>query len=380
MGLSAYVVVIIVLTTAGCIGNDVVAGNSGTESVVTITDSFGRSVTIPENISRIVCSGSSSLRYVVYLDAEDLLTAASGADQTNSTSTHDTRPYTIANPQFADLPNIGSSDSNINLEQIMVVNPQVIVMVGSLAEDDASGTAAKADSMQTRTGIPVVAVASGSILTEEGREEMYSSFLLMGDVLDRKSQAEELIAYIQATLADLEERTGDIPESEQKTAYVGGVSYSGPHGITSTRPLYPPFEWTHVKNVAGGYDLQYVECSKESLLYADPEYIFIDAGTLNLVDEVNAFHAIKNPVFSSLKAVENEDVYGIMPYAHGGMNTETVFVDAYYVGKIVYPERFADIDPKDKGDEIYTMFVGKPVFDQLNANCNNLGFEKVALK
>jgi iron complex transport system substrate-binding protein len=54
-------------------------------------------------------------------------------------------------------------------------------------------------------------------------------------------------------------------------------------------------------------------------------------------------------------------------------------VDAYFVGKTVYPERFEDIDPRIKADEIYTMFVGKPVFDQLNANCNNLGFEKVPL-
>ncbi|MGI6502793.1 MAG: hypothetical protein ACOX0O_02405 [Candidatus Methanoculleus thermohydrogenotrophicum] len=45
----------------------------------------------------------------------------------------------------------------------------------------------------------------------------------------------------------------------------------------------------------------------------------------------------------------------------------------------MYSDRFEDIDPV-KADEIYTMFVGKPVFEQLNANCNNPGFEKVPLK
>lgn len=375
----AFAVAIVLLATAGCTESGVIANNTGTEPVVTITDSFGRSVTIPPEINRIVCSGSSCLRYVVYLDAEDLLAAANGADQTNSSSTHDTRPYTIANPQFADLPTIGSSDSNVNLEQIMVVNPQVILMLGSLTENDVSGTAAKADSMQTRTNIPVIAVASGSFVTDEGRDELYSSFRFMGEVLDREARAEELIAYIRASLADLEERTGDIPESEQKTAYIGGLSHSGPHGITSTQPSYPPFKWVHVKNIAGEYDLRYVDYSKESLLYADPEYIFIDAGTLNLVDDIGAFDAIKSPIFSDLQAVKNGDVYSIMPYNHGGTNLETVLADAYYVGKIVYPERFADIDPKEKADEIYTMFVGEPIFDQLNANCNNLGFEKVPL-
>ena len=29
--------------------------------------------------------------------------------------------------------------------------------------------------------------------------------------------------------------------------------------------------------------------------------------------------------------------------------------------------------------EIYTMFAGKPIFDRLNANCNNLEFKKIPL-
>jgi len=373
----AYFILFLLLVTPGCTGGSASEIDTGTGDSVTITDGFGRSVAVPPEINKIICSGSSCLRYIVYLDAEDMLAAANMGAQTNSSSTHDTRPYTIANPQFAGLPTVGSSDSSENLEQIMVIDPQVVFMLGSTPGDESSGTAAKADTMQAKTGIPVVSAVTGSIKTEEDRVQMYSTFRFLGEVLDRESRAEELIAYIEASLADLEERTGDIPELEQKTAYVGGLSHSGAHGLISSQPTYPPFEWVHVKNIAGEYDLDYVEYSKESLLYADPEYIFIDAGTLNLVEEIGGFEDIRSPLFSEMQAIKNGNVYGVMPYNHGGNNMETVLADAYYVGKIVYPERFEDIDPKEKADEIYTMFVGEPVFEQLNANCNNLGFGKV---
>ena len=53
---------------------------------------------------------------------------------------------------------------------------------------------------------------------------MYSSLRIMGEVIGKQERAEEVIAYIDATMQDLENRTADIPESERKTVYVGGVS------------------------------------------------------------------------------------------------------------------------------------------------------------
>ncbi|NLF52164.1 MAG: ABC transporter substrate-binding protein, partial [Leptolinea sp.] len=234
--------------------------------------------------------------------------------------------------------------------------------------------------LQARTGIPVVTVASGSILTDEGWEQTYAAFRFMGKILDREERADELIAYTKATLADIKERTKDIPDSELKSAYVGGLGHSGAHGITSTQPKYPPFEWTRVKNIAGDFDLQYVEFSKESLLFADPEYVFLDANTLSVTDGIGGFDEIKSPVFADMKAIRNDRVYAIFAYNHGSTNIETVLADTYFIGKTIYPDQFADIDPKEKADEIFTMFVGKPVFNQLNANCNNVGFAPVPVK
>ena len=381
LSLPAILLLILLIATTGCIQSAAQTENSPkSPATVSVTDVYGRSVTIPGKVDRVICSaGGPCVRYLVYMDAADTLAAVDSGDHPNSTTTtRDTRSYTLANPQFASLPVLGSSTSGANLETFVLVSPQLIFMMGS-ATNQTGETASPADAMQERTGIPVIAVPSGLYTTPEGRAELYSSYRLIGKVMDREERAEELIAYIEATLADLERRTGNIPENEQKTAYIGGLSYGGSHGLMSTQSTYPPFAWVHVKNIANGSVIQTTDFSKESLIYADPDFIFIDAGTLGVTDEIGGFEDISSPVFAEVKAVKNGDVYATLPYNYRSSNLDTILADAYFVGKIVYPEQFADIDAKAKADEIYTMFVGVPVFDKINANCNNLGFEKLVV-
>jgi iron complex transport system substrate-binding protein len=46
---------------------------------------------------------------------------------------------------------------------------------------------------------------------------------------------------------------------------------------------------------------------------------------------------------------------------------------------VLYPDRFADINPSAKADEIYTFFVGKPVFRQMNEAFGGIAFKAVPL-
>jgi len=366
------------VAAAGCTGSATAADASGSSEARTITDGAGRTVVIPSDISRIVCSsGGTCTRYLVYMGAADKILAVESGEHYNAT-TGDNRAYVLANPQFADLPYTGSSSSNsASLEQIVNISPQIVFTMGSANQTGDGLTSA--DNIQTKIGIPVVALASGSFQDNESKANLYSSFRLIGDVLGNEDRAETLIAYTDATIADLENRTKDIPAYEQKTAFIGGLSHSGAHGLLSTQSAYMPFIWCHIRNVANGTNIQGADFSKEGLIYTDPEYIFIDAGTLGVSTEIGGFEDIKSPVFSSLTAVKTGNVYATLPYTSRQTNLETQLVDAYYVGKTVYPDRFADVDPQEKADEIYTMFVGKPVFNQLNANCNNLAFKKVSL-
>ena len=255
-------------------------------------------------------------------------------------------------------------------------SPQVVLKTGTTGQPSATN-AGEADKLQEKTGIPVVAFPYGSLRNDAEKAEMYGGLRLMGQAIGKQDRAEDLIAYIEAMIADLEKRTGDIPEAEQKRVYVGGVSLSGAHGIISTEPAYPPFLWVHAKNVAAGLGTEHADIAREALVDWDPEYLFIDVGTLQM-DNQGAVGELKDdPALKGLSAVKEGRVYGVLPYNFYNTNYESVFADAYFVGKVLYPDRFADIDPVQKADEIYTFFVGKPVFSQMNSQYGGFAFSQI---
>jgi len=350
------------------------AGSSGT---TTLTDGFGRTVVLPANPQAIVCSGAGCLRYIVYLGAQDTIVGVDSIEKT--AQSQEGRPYAIANTQFSSLPLIGEYRGKDDPEKIVAIGPDVILKATSTGAVNASG-ALDANNLQNKTGIPVVSFPYGSLRTDAEKKDMYDSLRLMGKVTGKDARAEELIAYTDATIADLENRTKDIPADQQKTVYVGGVSSAGAHGIISTEPAYPPFLWVHAKNIAASSGSQHADISKEVIVDGDPEFLFIDVGTTQMGGDEGAIGELKsNAAYANLQAVKNGNVHGVLPYNFYSTNYETVLADAYYVGKVLYPDRFSDIDPQQKADEIYTKFVGKPVFATLNGNYNNLGFTKIAI-
>lgn len=372
---AALAALVLLMAAAGCTGTTAGGGAAGEE--ITVTDGFGRSVTAPSPPESVVCSGSGCLRYLVYLQAQDLVVGVD--DQEKKDQVIEGRPYALAyGSKFKDLPLIGEFRGKDDPEKIISIGPDVVFKTGSTGT--AYGTsAAEADKLEDKTGIPVVAFPYGSLRDDAEKAEMYGGLRVMGEVLGKQDRAEEVIAYIDATMADLERRTGDIPEADQKSVYVGGISSAGAHGIISTEPAYPPFLWVHAKNVATGLGTAHADVAKEALVNWDPEYIFIDAGTTQM-ESGGAVGELKNDAaLAGLSAAKNGKVYGVLPYNFYNTNYETVLADAYFVGKTLYPDRFADVDPVKKADEIYTFFVGKPVFGDLNGQYSNLGFAAIPL-
>lgn len=346
---------------------------AGSEEL-TITDGFGREVTIPENVESVVCSGAGCLRYLVYLQAQDYVVGVDSMEKKENKN--EGRPYVYANPQLKNYPLIGEARGKDDPEKIIEVNPQVILKTSMIGQS-AAPTATEADILQSKTSIPVISLPYGSLNNETQKAEMYRSLGIMGKVVGKQERAEEIINYINATMQDLENRTADIPESERKTVYIGGVGLSGAHGIISTEPAYAPFLWVNAKNVAAGMGTEHVDIAKEALVDWDPEYIFIDIGTLQLGNE-GAIGELKNDTsLAGLSAVKNKKVYGVIPYNFYSTNYESVLANAYFIGKVLYPDRFKDIDPEAKADEIYTFFVGKPVFSDLNGQYSNMGFKQI---
>jgi iron complex transport system substrate-binding protein len=346
-----------------------------TTSMLTLKDGFGREITAVSPPESVICSGSGCMRYLVYLQGQDLVIGVDDIEK--DVRVPEGRPYSLSfGSQFRDLPLIGEFRGRDDPEKIIGIGPDVIFKTGSTGTTYAT-SGPEADKLQEKTGIPVVSFPYGSLRNGEEKADMHAGLRMMGKILGKDDRAEEVIAYIEETIKDLERRTADIPASEQKFVYVGGVSSAGTHGIISTEPAYPPFLWIHAQNAAAGMGIAHADIAKEALVDRDPEFIFIDVATIQPGSE-GAIGELKNdPALQGLTAAKEGRVYGVFPYNFYNINYESVFADAYFIGKILYPDRFADVDPVQKADELFSFFVGKPVFSELNSQYGNLGFSQI---
>ena len=105
----------------------------------------------------------------------------------------------------------------------------------------------------------------------------------------------------------------------------------------------------------------------------------MDVGTLQADSEGGIGELKDDPALQGLSAKSEGKVYGVLPYNFYNTNYENVLADAYFIGKTIYPDRFADIDPKEKADEIMTMFLGESPLDKINSQYKNLGFSQIEL-
>lgn len=328
----------------------------------TVTDAMGRTVTVPDTVERVICSGAGSLRLLSYLQGQHLVVAVD--DIETRRNEFDARPYALANPQFKTLPVFGQFRGQDNPERILTLEPQpqvIFKVFGGMGYDP--------NELQAKTGIPVVVVDGGNL---GGKRELFKTSLrLMGTIINKEQRAAELITGVEATIVDLQARTADIPTQKRPTVFLGGVAYRGPHGFQSTEPTYPPFAFVGARNLAQtgtGSGMTNSEIAKEQIVAWNPDFLFVDLSTLQMGDKAGGLFELRtDPAYATLGAVKQGQVFGVLPYNWYGQNFESILANAYAIGKVLYPERFADIDPAAKADQIYTFMVGKPVFAAMNA-------------
>ncbi|MCW4033767.1 MAG: iron ABC transporter substrate-binding protein [Candidatus Bathyarchaeota archaeon] len=317
-----------------------------------IVDMAGRTVTVPTEINRVVAVCSGCLRVLTYMDAADLICAV---EETESDPTG--RPYAMAHPEYASLPVIGPGHGG-DPELIAAQNPDVIFCSDARSPDF--------DGLQAQTGIPVVCIVYGGLDTADEIQTFYDGLTLVGQILHKEDRATEVINYFNDIIDDLDSRTSDIPDSEKVSVYVGGLSSGGKHGIVSTNAYYAPFTLTNSKNVITDEmvdgSTSVVSIDAEIIPSLNPDIIFIDYYGLSLCQADVADHA---DVYGDLDAIKNNCTYGLIGYNWYHLNYGMVLTDAYYVGRVLYPDQFSDVDPEEKADEIYTFLVGAPCYDEL---------------
>jgi iron complex transport system substrate-binding protein len=354
--------VLAVVLSGGCgSGSD---GEPGAGKTVTVTDLAGRTVEIETPVEKIAAIGPGALRLVCYTGNASKVVGIENLEKQEPTG----RPYILANPELTDLPVIGQGgpDSTPDPEMLMNVDPDV-VFAAYLVDK------AKADELESRTGIPVVVLSYGQLGTFD--KALFDSIELVGEVTGSEEKATEVVEYLNDCQDDLSRRTADIPGAEKTTVYAGGLGMKGTHGIESTSGDFPPFTAIGAKNVVDETGKSgSVIIDKEQLLEWDPDTIFIDESGLSMVKEDYA----ANPAFyDSLTAVNEGSLFGYLPYNYYTTNIGTAVADAYFMGKTIFPDAFKDVEPAEKADEIYEALLGKALYDRMAKDFG--GFEKLNL-
>lgn len=333
---------------------------------IDIIDMLGREVAVSQSVEKVVAIGPGALRLYCYINGTDKVVGVEQHEKDNATRSG--RPYFIANPALVDLPIIGPGGPNNapDPEKILMLKPDVI-FCANLADK------ASLDKLQDKIGIPVVGLSYGQQSLFD--TDVYDSLKLIGKIMNSEKRAQDVVEYLENCQRDLDERTRDIADEQKPSVYVGALAYKGAHGIESTFGQYPLLDTINGRNVVDETGKTgTIMLEKEKLVEWDPQVIFIDLYGYTMVQQ-DYQH---NPEFYSiLSAVKNDKIYSQLPFNAYSTNIGTALADTYYMGKILSPEAFADVDPEEKADEIYEFLLGESVYDQMAQDFG--GFRKLTL-
>ena len=153
----------------------------------TVTDMHGREIVLTEPVTRIVAMQPSDCEILCSIGCEDALV---GIGQ-----------YCDYPASITSLP-VVQSGQETNVEEILALNPQVVLM------NDMSQSEEQVQQLE-QNGVRVVVSRATDI------EGVYYAIRMIGLLMGKEDNAEAVIADMQATFADIREKSAD----EGKTVY-----------------------------------------------------------------------------------------------------------------------------------------------------------------
>jgi len=332
-----YVIVAIAVVLVAALGAVYVLSNKADEEApeTNVTDALGRTVNIPEQLDSIFCVGACSLRLVSYFDAVKKVQAI----ETHGTfNTRDDQTYYLINKaKFSALPQVAET-----AEAILALNPSLIIT--SKAQD-----AAIADTLQTQTNIPVYVINADL----EFGEDFYAQIVSLGTLFGEKDRAAEFNEGIKGMISDIKSKA---PSAGTESAYACGMFFYGGASFLKGSGNYLPFDYSNIPNaIDPAANRQPYVITLETLINADPDYIFIDSIGLSGVISSIKEYIDANTGLGDVSAVNNEDIYSTMVYKCYGTNWDNQLVNAYYVASIMNGELYS-WEFEDKANEVIKLF------------------------
>lgn len=180
------IVLVLLLVLPGCASAGSKPGEGRTKE---LTDMIGRTVSIQTPVERVVALTAADCEIISALGCEDALVGRG--------------EYCDYPASVQEIPSV-QSGYDTNIEQIIALSPQVVVM-GSMAQGEEQAQAL------SQAGIATVFTDAQSI------EGVYQAITLLGNVLGRQEQAQELIGEMRRTFGEIQDKVAG--KNKESTIY-----------------------------------------------------------------------------------------------------------------------------------------------------------------
>ena len=328
------------------------ADENGTHIVV---DHGGNEVEVPNKVTRVVIDQIPILStYMAYFQGSAPYIV--GYCGSFKSVISDTVLKNIA-PELMESSDTVYAQSDLNIEEIMKLNPDVILYN--------AGNSSHAEILKA-SGIPSVGFATVGASTEADPIERYEQWLkLLEDIFNEPGKTEAFVAAGDEIVSDVESRIAEIPETDRPSAlilwkYSDGVPQVSGQGTFGTYWMKRLGVTDKALEATG-----FAQTSMEQVYSWDPDILFLDGpGLQPLRTEDVLTGNVDGADFSTLTAVQNGRVYNT---TLGMWNWFTPNPDAplvlAWLACNTYPEAFADYPLEETIKTYYHDWYGYDVAD-----------------
>ena len=334
--LIAVVVALLLPCISAC--STAVSYGSGIETTV-FTDSAGRAVVLPKDITRVAPSGSVATMILATI-CPDYMVCVS--------STPSSSQYKYLPDRLMDLPTTGQlygSRSTINLESLIGAAPQVIIDLGDRKDSIASDM----DSLQSTTGIATVFIEADLV-------NLADAYRSLGTILGLQERADALASFVDETMDTAARNRSVISDSDRVSVmYTSGPSGLSTNAAGSVQAQVIDLVGANnaiivddVSNAGGGNIIDL-----EQLYNFDPDAVLFSMGSI--FDSVSLLSA-----WSGLSAVKNSMFYEIPELPYNWMASPpsvNMILGIWWLGNLIYPDVY-DYDMVEMAQRVYDLLWG----------------------
>ena len=308
---------------------------AGVTYPITVTDMAGREVTIESEPQNIVSGYYISSSACIALGLEDKIVGIEAkAGQ---------RPiYAAAAPQLIDLPNVGTA-KEFDLETCLSTEPDLVIL--PMKQKD---TAAALEEL----GVPAL------LVLPESHEQIIEMFTLIGTAANCMDAAEELIAYYEAELSEVEALVAGVTEAP--TVYITGTSS---YLTTAPGQMYQSSLITAAGGNAAGADIEgtsWMEISYEQLLTMNPDIIVVPTNNwANNSPDFTVDDVLADAELSEVTAVKNGAVYQMtVGFEAWDSPAPSGILGVKWMLKTIHPDLYTEAEFVADVVEFYETFYG----------------------